>query len=311
MEEPKDTIRPSRAQDIEGKEGLRGDNLPAVPEGAEFRLVKERAAKGEKQKQLTFQEAVFVRAYFENGFNHRDAAQRARIKYQNVAKMIRQPHVRKAMDDIQKAASEELKISQHRIIGDLYEMFTSQLSDVVEHRRGACRYCWGESGRYQWRSEREREDANSVPPGTRRKPTDDEPDRGKSDGGVGYDEYAVPNPDCAECSGQGTSVVLLKDTAGRKGVQSVEYSPNGKVLIKTADKAKIGELLLKHLSMVLHDERHNVPTATPINPIGGISDEFRDALADAGSLEALEKAIQANGQETVSAIELAAKEQGA
>lgn len=310
MEEPEDQIR-SRARDIPDKQDRMGDVLPTVPDCAEFRLGKERVGKGDKLPPLSFQEETFIRAYFDNGFNHRDAAQRARIPYKHVARMIRKPSVRAAMDRIQREASAELKISQHRIIGDLYESFCANLADVVEHRRGACRYCWGESGKYQWRTERERDDANSVPPGTRRKPSEDEPDRGKSDGGLGYDEFAAPCPDCPECNGQGNSVVVLRDTAGRKGVQSVEYSPSGRVVVKGYDKVKLGELLLKHLSMVLHDDKHKVPQAVPIAAIGGISDEFTDALADAGSLEALEKAIQANGQETVSAIEIAAKEQGA
>jgi hypothetical protein len=103
----------------------------------------------------------------------------------------------------------------------------------------------------------------------------------------------------------------LKDTAGQKGVQSVEYSPNGKVLVKTHDKAKIGELLLKHLSMILHDEAHKVPTSQPITTIGGIPEEFNEALQNAGSLEALERAISEEGKSTVSAIEIAAREKNA
>jgi phage terminase small subunit len=308
METEDNNIR-CRATDIEDKKDNRGDVLPSFPEGiAEFRLGKERQGAIKGEKPLTFQEETFIRRYFQNGFSARDAAQHARIPYTTVGKMIRKPNVRAAMDRYQKEASAELKISQHRIIGDLYTMFCAELSDVVEHRRGACRYCWGTDGRFQWRTEREREDANSVPPGTRKKPTDDEPDRGKSDGGLGYDEFAAPCPECPECNGQGTSVVLLKDTAGRKGVQSVEYSPNGKVLVKTHDKAKIGELLLKHLSMVLHDDKHKV-TTTPIEAVGGVPDEFHEALADAGSLEAIEAKIKADGQAIVNEIELAAKEQ--
>ncbi|MFM0010977.1 terminase small subunit [Paraburkholderia sediminicola] len=304
--EPEDTIR-SRATDIEEKKDNRGDVLPAFPEGiAEFRLGKERVKAVKGDKPLSFQEETFVRAYFQNGFNHRDAAQRARIKYQDVAKLIRKPHVRAAMDRMQKAASEELKVSQHRIIGDLLEMFTAQLSDVVEHRRGACRYCWGTDGKYQWRTERERSDANSVPPGTRLKPSEDEPERGKSDGGLGFDEFAAPRPECPECVGQGISVVHLKDTVGRKGVQSVEYSPSGKVTVKTYDKAKIGELLLKHLSMTLHDERHKVTNNGPvINVNGGIPPEFIAALKEKGGLAGLEEFINRDGESRVAELQAA------
>ncbi|MFM0261564.1 terminase small subunit [Paraburkholderia sediminicola] len=308
--EPEDTIR-SRATDIEEKKDNRGDVLPAFPEGiAEFRLGKERVKAVKGDKPLSFQEETFVRAYFQNGFNHRDAAQRARIPYPHVAKLIRKPHVRAAMDRMQKEASEVLKVSQHRIIGDLLEMFTAELDAVVEHRRGSCRYCWGAGGRYQWRSERERDDAGCVPPGTKKRPTDAEPTRGQSDGGTGYDEYAAPRPGCPECNGQGISVVLMKDTVGRKGVQSVEYSPSGKVTIKTFDKAKIGELLMKHLSMTLHDERHKVTNNGPvINVNGGIPPEFIAALKEKGGLAGLEAFINRDGESRVAELQAASTDE--
>jgi phage terminase small subunit len=310
---PDDEKIRSRADDIEDKPDGRGDVLPTFPAhtGAEFRLAKERTAGLTGEKPLSFQEEAFIRRYFANGFVARDAAKYARIPYQSVAAMIRQPHVRAAMDRIQRAASEELKISQHRIIGDLFEMFTCDLTDVVEHRRGACRYCWGTDGKFHWRTEREREQADAVPPYSKKRPTEADPTRGQSDGGTGFDQFAAPNPDCQECAGQGESVVLVKDTAGRKGVASVEFSPNGKVLIKTHDKAKLGELLLKHLAMALHDESHKVQTTPQINAVGGIAEDFNEALRNAGTLEALEKSISEESKSKVSAIEIAAREKNA
>ncbi|WP_321868631.1 terminase small subunit [Paraburkholderia tropica] len=310
--EPDDEKIRSRADDIENKPDNRGDVLPTFPEhtGAEFRLGKERVSGLDGDIPLSFQEETFVRAYFQNGFNHRDAAQRARIPYQSVARMIRKPNVRAAMDRIQREASAELKISQHLIVADLYEMFTANLADVVEHRRGACRFCWGDDGKFHWRTEREREQADAVPPNSKKRPTESDPTRGQSDGGTGYDEYAIPNPECLECAGQGLSIVLLKDTVGKKGVQAVEYAPNGKITVKGYDKAKIGEMLLKHLSMVQHDEAHKVTNSGPvININGGIPPEFLAALKDKGGLAALESFIEKDGAGRVAQLEAAATDE--
>jgi phage terminase small subunit len=304
MEDSEGPIR-SRATEIPDKPSKRGDVLPNFPEGrAEYRLGNERVTNVKGEKPLSFQEETFIRSYFENGFNHREAAQRARIPYQDVGKMLRKENVRRAMDAIQKEASAELKISQHRIISDLYSMFTAELQSVVEHRRGACRYCWGTAGKYHWRSARERADANTVPPGTRLKPTDDEPDRGKSDGGTGFDEFAAPNPDCIECAGQGVGFVHVKDTAGKKGVQSIEHSPSGKVVVKGYDRTRIGEILLRHLSMVYHDERHKVTNNGPtININGGIPADFAALITQVGGLPNLETQINAEGKAKVAEIQ--------
>lgn len=297
------------ARELPDKANNCGDVLPDMPEGiAEYRLAKERPPRDTtpEEKPLTHQESTFIKAYFANGFNARDACQRAGIPYRTVSHLIHRPHVRREMDRIQNETSKALEINQHRILGDLLEMFSANLADAVEHRRGSCRYCWGDGGKYHWRSERERDDLNSVPPGTRLRPTEDEPTRGQQDGGTGYDEYRAPNPDCIECAGQGLSLVLLKDTVGRKGVASVEYSPSGKVSIKGFDKVKIADLILKHIAMPLLDAKHSKTPSAPllnINVSGGLPVEFVDALKDKGGLSALESFIKKDGETRVAQIE--------
>ena len=78
-------------------------------------------------------------------------------------------------------------------------------SELVEIRRECCRYCYGNSFRYQ-RTPGEIEAAREVwEKGDTSRPFD-------AKGGIGYTPNRVPHPDCPECFGRGVLSANLKDT---------------------------------------------------------------------------------------------------
>lgn len=82
---------------------------------------------------------------------------------------------------------------------------------ITEYVISACRYCHGVDHHYQWRTEREFNDATAE--------AIREADRtGKNavwpnhKGGFGFTSNLLPHPDCPECDGDGRPRVRFKDT---------------------------------------------------------------------------------------------------
>ncbi|MCO4880249.1 terminase small subunit [Paraburkholderia caribensis] len=253
--------------------------------------------KTEALEELTFQEETFVLTYFSSCGNLKSACTRSGINYAKGTNLLKTDRIKATLASLRGKRSEQKTISQERIIGDLFEMFTANMSDVVEHVRGSCRYCWGRAGQYHWRSFREKQDRKSIPPGLAIDDTN------KSDGGIGYSEYRAPNPDCQECAGNGLSFVYLKDTTGRKEVQSLKLH-KGNVTVETYDKVRIGEILLRHLSNYAPPQPASVVNTGPhIHITGGLSKEFVDSVKSNQDLTELEAQVAKEGYSRVAALE--------
>jgi phage terminase small subunit len=85
---------------------------------------------------------------------------------------------------------------------------TADPRELIELRVGACRYCYGIDGAYQW-------DDASYLKALRDQEKLSEKDRELPDitGGFGYDPRREPNPACVPCAGNGVQRVVPKDTA--------------------------------------------------------------------------------------------------
>lgn len=122
--------------------------------------------------------------------------------------------------------------------------------DVVQHRRGACRYCHGAGHRYQWREHEYLERLDEVEHHNNTK------GRGAAElmlpdpmGGFGYDEAAPPAPDCPNCKGRGVGYTYVKDTTEltpeeEAAFEGIEVSAQG-LKAKYASKADAAAALMK------------------------------------------------------------------
>lgn len=87
--------------------------------------------------------------------------------------------------------------------------------ELVEYRRGCCRFCHGEGHLYQYtagemESDRKKHDAHVA---RRQERNKDYEDPGFNEmGGAGFDASLDPHPECPNCAGEGIGRTVLKDT---------------------------------------------------------------------------------------------------
>jgi len=288
-----------------------GGKLPVVPESAIFRVQKElspgsnNTAKDEsfdpKERKLTFLEEQFIREYMKT-FDFVRSYKRVGLTRPNAMAWLKDPAIRHRMDQIQLARSQEQELDQKEIIKFLSNVVKADISDVVEHIQGACRYCWGHDPKdrnrithqYQFKSKAERIRAREAfAEKHKSKPKAKWPKF--SNGGLGYSWSRLPHPDCPICEGQGQSKVIFKDTnaAGpaRYLVSSVCINSAGKVELKFHDKMKAVELSMRHLGMLNKD----IPdTNVTVQIRGGIAEQVKALTEDPQALhEQLEDQIKA------------------
>lgn len=137
-----------------------------------------------------------------------------------------------------------------RLIAAHYADVLSAPRDVVQHRRGACRYCHGDGHRYQWREHEYLARLDEVEHHNKAK------GRGATElmlpdpqGGFGYDEAAQPHPDCPNCKGRGVGYTYVKDTTEltpeeEAAFEGIELTANG-LKAKYASKAEAAAGLMK------------------------------------------------------------------
>ncbi len=82
----------------------------------------------------------------------------------------------------------------------------SDVNDLVEHRIGCCRFCWGRSFRYQrTRNELERAEAQHAAANEKAVREGKDTTLFDPEGGEGYHAGREPNPDCPNASGMASA----------------------------------------------------------------------------------------------------------
>lgn len=122
----------------------------------------------------------------------------------------------------------------------LAQIVSGDVTDIMGHRRGACRHCFGDGFRYQWRSPAEYA-------GALRAHLHDNgpcPDLG---GGIGYSQGRAPNPDCPRCEGKGITYVEITDSPSlaqgqRMMLTGIRQTPDG-IDLRFADRIAAARLI--------------------------------------------------------------------
>lgn len=162
--------------------------------------------------------------------------------------------------------------------------------DVVQHRRGACRYCYGVGGRYQWRMHEYLERLDEVEHHNKAKARG-APELALPDplGGFGYDEGAEPNGNCEACKGRGVGVTFVKDTSAlspeeEAAFEGIELTANGGLKAKYVGRAEAAAGLMKlyglgaeNVRMLVKDVSSEAPEI-PDDPMKA-AEVYRDFMA--------------------------------
>lgn len=159
---------------------------------------------------MTPRQALFIREYLVD-LNATQAAIRAGYKAHSAevhaSRLLSKANIRRAVDTAMARRAARTDITADRVLMKLWAIANADPNELIEHRVGCCRYCWGEGNKYQrTRGEMERDRIKWINSKEENKPDFDVM------GGVGYHKRKPPNPECQECFGDGVGEVVVKDT---------------------------------------------------------------------------------------------------
>ncbi len=163
--------------------------------------------------------------------------------------------------------------------------------DLVQHLRGACRYCYGVGHRYQWM---EHEYMDKLAEAEHHNKTKG---RGVAEmaypdplGGFGYDEAAPPVATCPACKGRGTGRTFVRDTSElspeqEAAFEGLEITASGGLKALFGSKADAKNRLMKLLGLgsetvrILHPEEGKGDAPQFPDDPQAAADMYRDFIA--------------------------------
>lgn len=168
--------------------------------------------------------------------------------YVNASRLLRNAKVSQAIRDALDERSRRVKVTQDEVLKWWWDIATADATQLTEHHRGCCRYCWGLGFNYQWRDAVEFEEAEEKVKG---KEGAIQP---KDTGGYGYDGTLDPNPDCPRCNGVGLSRPFFHDTRDLKGAERRLFAgiKEGKFGLEmiTRNQDEAMKMVAQHLGML-------------------------------------------------------------
>lgn len=198
-------------------------------------------------------------------------------------RLMKRPDIQEIVRLDEERTAKSLNITHDDIAKRWWMIATADVSELVSVHRPPCRYCHGIDGLYQWRTQRELNEAIEMHIAKATKDMDDahaqdyrekittgsivDPLMPNDEGGFGYTHNKPPNPDCPECDGNGgepsmqiADVDNLSPQA-RMVFDGTKQTQHG-TEIQFQDRAKALENLAKHTGMFRDQDAQDA-----INPI--------------------------------------------
>lgn len=227
---------------------------------------------------LTPKQQMFIKEYLVD-LNATQAAIRAGYSEKS-AKQIGEQNLSK--HDIAAAIQVEMAkraentgITAEKVLQELWNIALTDAGELVEHKVGCCRHCWGVDFKYQ-RTPNEYERAlNSFTAAHRAWETGNDAYRQANlepvfneAGGIGFNATRAPNPECPECFGEGVGRVIIKDTSNvpshvKSLFAGVKQTQNG-IEIKMHPKDRALEMLGRHLKLFTDQVKHTGDVNNPV-----------------------------------------------
>lgn len=227
--------------------------------------------------ELTAKQRLFIAEYLKD-FNGHQAAVRSgysqKTAAQQAARLLINVNVQNAISDALKRREERTEITADMVLKRWWEIATADPNELMQLRRGACRYCHGLNHQYQW-TEREFEEATLMA-------ELNEVQAPATLGGFGFDKSKTPHPECPECNGEGQQEVFIHDTrklsgAGKLLFAGVKQTKFGiEVLTQSQEAALLN--VAKHLGMFT--ERIDVKSKSQIDINQTITPEQAKRIAE-------------------------------
>ncbi|HDR9052662.1 TPA: terminase small subunit [Burkholderia vietnamiensis] len=219
---------------------------------------------------LTANQLRFVDEYLVD-LNATQAAIRAgyskRTAKQQGARLLTNVDVAAAVTERKRSRAERVQIDADEVLAKVHAVAFADTNGIVSYRRECCRFCWGIGHAYQYKTQREFDEArrrferelsaakkSKVPKAAL--PVFD------GSGGIGFKPSREPHPDCPECDGEGYGRVFIGDTRNLPPelialYGGVKHTKEGiEVLLHPQDRAR--ELLMRHLGLLKEEVRVTV-----------------------------------------------------
>jgi hypothetical protein len=227
---------------------------------------------------LTPKQRMFVKEYLVD-LNATQAAIRAGysektatvIAVENLAK----PYIAAAIQAEMDKRADSTGITAEKVLKEIWNIASTDAGELVEHKVGCCRHCWGVDFKYQ-RTPNEYDQALEAfraahhawvkaPQAFRN--TNPEPVFNEA-GGIGFNATRAPNPECPECFGEGVGRVIIKDTSNvpshvKSLFAGVKQTQNG-IEIKMHPKDRALEMLGRHLKLFTDQVKHTGDVNNPV-----------------------------------------------
>ncbi len=226
-------------------------------------------------KKLTVKMERFARAYV--GDANGDAVKAYRLSYdaekmkpRTIAdcayELLADTRIQNRITELHQKISETVELKQADVLSMWSKIATADPNDIVQHRRGACRFCHGFDHAYQFTTQAEFEMA-------RIRAMDAGQEGPLNTGGFGYDLNALAHPKCPQCFGDGVGRVYIADTRRLTGAAKLLYAgikqTKEGIEIKLHDQAAALANIAKYLGMLKNKWELSGPNGTtlPVVPV--------------------------------------------
>lgn len=217
---------------------------------------------------LTPRQALFVREYLKC-LNATEAARNAGYSAKTAMwqgpQLLQKPHVAAAVAEQQRARLERLELDADGLTRLWSTVATADAREIVQLRRDACRYCWGDGFSYQCTPAEHQKSRIAFEERRAEILAKGGADIGEfpSQDGDWYDARKRPNPECPECFGNGLASVVIADTrdlseAGKALYAGIKETRDG-IEVRLHDQQAATEKLGRALGVF----RDSVATPTP------------------------------------------------
>lgn len=187
------------------------------------------------------------------GYSKKTAAQQA-------SRLFRDVKIKAAIEEQRRQRVLQHGMSADDIVKRWTQIALADPNELVSVVVGSCRYCHGQGHQYQWRDEKEFDDAQEAHfalPDDKRDPKR-APVLG---GGFGYRFRRQPNIDCPQCDGFGKRRVELRDTTELAPQAAALYAGAKQTMagveVKMHDQSAALERIAKHLGMFVDRVEHS------------------------------------------------------
>lgn len=190
----------------------------------------------------------------------------------NGSRMIARPSVKAEIARRRKERNVELNLSVADLLQELRNVVTADPRELMEYRRGACRFCHGYMNLYQRKPSEYKADldaykaANASAAAKAGGPAlDPLGEHFDMQGGIGFNPNRKPVKTCPECFGEGAGYSYIKDSrtvskAAARLYAGIKETTAG-VEIRTRAVDKSVQLLMQNMGMLEPDPEKGKATA--------------------------------------------------